>query len=171
MSGAKEDPAAKPAPAAAEAQPSKKTSSLVMTIGIFAGLAAAAFAIVLFVVRPLFPPMASGDVKPKPVAHKFGHVMALDSVVVNIAQTEGRRYLKATVHLEIPEEEKLVKELESRKPQMIDVIVSTLSKKTLTDVTAPEALDRLRGEMLERLTAVMGADRVRQVFVTEFVVQ
>jgi flagellar basal body-associated protein FliL len=119
----------------------------------------------------MFPPVASGDVKPKPPAHKFGRVLALDSVVVNVAQTEGRRYLKATVHLEVADEEKLVKELESRKPQMVDLIVATLSKKTLTDVTAPEALDRLRGEMLERFVSVLGAERVRQVFVTEFVVQ
>jgi flagellar FliL protein len=75
------------------------------------------------------------------------------------------------VHIEVPEEEKVVKEVESRKPQLLDLIVATLTKKTLSEVTAPEALDRLRGEVLERVSQALGPERVRQVFITEFVVQ
>ncbi len=141
------------------------------TIGICAGLAATAAALVLFVVRPLFPPAPAGPAQPAAAQEKFGRVIALESVVVNIAQTEGRRYLKATVHVEVPEEEKVVKEVESRKPLLLDALVGTLSKKTLTDVTAPEALDRLRGELLERLCDTLGRERIRRVFITEFVVQ
>lgn len=173
MAGVKEESPAVPTEPAAPAGPNaiKKALAYLPTVGILAALAAGAFAIVLFVVRPMFPPLAAGDVKPKPAAHKFGRVVALDSVVVNVAQTEGRRYLKATVHIEVPEEEKVVKEVESRKPQLLDLIVATLTKKTLSEVTAPEALDRLRGEVLERVSQALGPERVRQVFITEFVVQ
>jgi flagellar FliL protein len=149
----------------------KKLLAFLPKVGILVGLAGAAFAVVMFVVRPLFPPPAAGKAKPAEPAHKFGRVVALDSVVVNVAQTEGRRYLKATVHLEVPEDEKVAKEVEARKPQLLDVIVATLTKKTLTDVTAPEALDRLRGEVLERMTQALGPERVRRVYITEFVVQ
>jgi flagellar FliL protein len=158
--------------------PSPPTPSVVKTalaylptLGILVGLGAGAFAVVLFVVRPMFPPIPSGEVKSRASSSKFGRVVALDSVVVNVAQTEGRRYLKTTVHLEVPEEEKIVKEVESRKPQLLDLIVATLTKKSLAEVTAPEALDKLRGEILDRMTQALGPDRVRQVFVTEFVVQ
>ena len=173
MSGVKEDPAQ---PAAAgtlpvESKPAKNYAGLLLKLGIFAALAAGAFAVVLFVVRPLFPPVAAGDAKPKPAVPRFGRVIALDSVVVNVAQTEGRRYLKVTVHLEVPDEEKLVKEVESRKPQLLDLIVATLTKKTLSEVTAPEALDKLRDEVRERFVPALGPERVRQVFITEFVVQ
>jgi flagellar FliL protein len=167
-----ESPAAATEPAAPGAPSAiKKALAYLPTVGILAALAGGAFAVVLFVARPMFPPVAAGDVKPKPTTHKFGRVVALDSVVVNVAQTEGRRYLKATVHIEVPEEDKVVKEVESRKPQLLDLIVATLTKKTLSEVTAPEALDRLRGEVLERVTQALGPDRVRQVFITEFVVQ
>jgi flagellar FliL protein len=149
----------------------KKLVALLPTVGILVGLAGVAFAVVVFVVRPAFPPPAAGKTKPAEPVHKFGRVVALDSVVVNVAQTEGRRYLKATVHLEVPEDEKVAKEVEARKPQLLDVIVATLTKKTLTDVTAPEALDRLRGEVLERMTQALGPERVRRVYITEFVVQ
>lgn len=173
MAGVKEESLDTAAEAAAPAAPSaiKTLLAYLPMVGILAGLAAGAFAVVLFVVRPVFPPLAAGDVKTKPAAHKFGRVVALDSVVVNVAQTEGRRYLKATVHIEVPEEEKVVKEVESRRPQLLDLIVATLTKKTLSEVTAPEALDKLRGEVLERVSQALGPDRVRQVFITEFVVQ
>lgn len=173
MAGVKEESLDTAAEATAPAAPSaiKTLLAYLPMVGILAGLAAGAFAVVLFVVRPMFPPPAAGDVKIKPAAHKFGRVVALDSVVVNVAQTEGRRYLKATVHIEVPEEEKVVKEVESRRPQLLDLIVATLTKKTLSEVTAPEALDKLRGEVLERVSQALGPDRVRQVFITEFVVQ
>jgi flagellar FliL protein len=173
MAGVKEESPDAATEPAAPAAPSaiKKTLAYLPTVGILAALAGGAFAVVLFVVRPMFPPVAAGDVKAKATPHKFGRVVALDSVVVNVAQTEGRRYLKATVHIEVPEEDKVVKEVESRKPQLLDLIVATLTKKTLSEVTAPEALDRLRGEVLERVTQALGPDRVRQVFITEFVVQ
>jgi flagellar FliL protein len=173
MAGVKEESPDAAKEPAAPAAPSaiKKVLAYLPTVGILAALAGGAFAVALFVVRPMFPPVAAGDVKAKPTPHKFGRVVALDSVVVNVAQTEGRRYLKATVHIEVPEEEKIVKEVESRKPQLLDLIVATLTKKTLSEVTAPEALDRLRGEVLERVNQALGPERVRQVFITEFVVQ
>jgi flagellar FliL protein len=173
MAGVKEESLDTAAEATAPAAPSaiKTLLAYLPMVGILAGLAAGAFAVVLFVVRPMFPLLAAGDVKIKPAVHKFGRVVALDSVVVNVAQTEGRRYLKATVHIEVPEEEKVVKEVESRRPQLLDLIVATLTKKTLSEVTAPEALDKLRGEVLERVSQALGPDRVRQVFITEFVVQ
>lgn len=160
-------PAAPPAASVAV----KKLLALLPKVGVLVGLAGAAFALVVFGVRPLFPPPAAGKTKPVESVPKFGRVVALDSVVVNVAQTEGRRYLKATVHLEVPEEEKAAKEVEARKPQLLDLIVATLTKKTLADVTAPEALDRLRGEVLERITQALGPERVRRVYITEFVVQ
>jgi flagellar FliL protein len=173
MAGVKDESPDTPAETAAPPAPSaiKKLVGYLPMVGILVALAAGAFAVVLFVVRPMFPSPVAGETKPKTTTHKFGRVVALDSVVVNLAQTEGRRYLKATVHIEVPEEEKVVKEVESRKPQLLDLIVATLTKKTLSEVTAPEALDKLRGEVLERVSQALGPERVRQVFITEFVVQ
>jgi flagellar FliL protein len=162
---------AAPVEEAAPAGGSRKLLTLLPKVGICAALAGAAFAIVLFVVRPMFPPIAADAKKTAAPPQKFGKVIALEPVVVNLAQSEGRRYLKATVHLEVPEEEKVVKDVEARKPQLLDLLVNMLSKKTLAEVTAPEGLDALRAEILERVVQGVGKEHVRQVFVTEFVVQ
>lgn len=161
------------APAEGVAPPgcSRKLLALLPKAGICVALAGSAFAIVLFVVRPMFPPIAADTKKIAAPPQKFGKVIALEPVVVNLAQSEGRRYLKATVHLEVPEEEKVVKEVEARRPQLLDLLVNMLTKKTLAEVTTPDALDTLRAEILERVVQAVGKERVRQVFVTEFVVQ
>jgi flagellar FliL protein len=155
--------------AAEAAKPRRPLPAWLPKVGVLVALAAAAFGVALFVVGPMLP-AATGEAKPKS-AEKFGRVLALEPVVVNLAQTEGRRYLKATVHLEISEEEKVVKEVEARKPQIQDLLVATFSRKSLLDATAPEALDALRGEILERVAQLLGRERVRRVFITEFVVQ
>ena len=159
--------------AAAPAPPSLLTKALrvLPAAAILAGLGGAAFAIVLFVVRPMFPAPRATERPPQTATEKFGRVVALDSVVVNVAQTEGRRYLKATVHLEVPDEEKAAKEVEARKAQLLDLIVATLTRKSLSELTSPDALDTLRGEVLARVSQALGAERVRRVYITEFVVQ
>jgi flagellar FliL protein len=146
-------------------------AGLLPTVGILAGLAAVAFAVVLFVVRPLAPPVKPAAANSRPSAAKVGRVMALDAVVVNVAQTEGRRYLKAAFQLEAADEEKALKELEARRPQLLDMIIATLARKSLSEVTAPDALDRVRTEVFERLTQAIGREKVRRIFITEFVVQ
>lgn len=149
----------------------QKLVRVLPTLAILAGLGGAAFALVLFVVRPMFLAPSPLEKPPEKSAEKFGRVVALDSVVVNVAQTEGRRYLKATVHLEVPDEEKTVKEVEARKAQLLDLIVATLTRKSLSDLTSPAALDTLRDEVLARVSQALGAARVRRVYITEFVVQ
>ena len=148
--------------------------------GIMAGLGAAAFALVVFVLKPMLPPpapatpAASAEAKGKPKGekkHEPGKNVALESVVVNIAGTEGKRYLKATVQAEVPDNEKIVKEVTERKPQLADILVTTLARKTLPEVTAPDALTTLRGEIFEKFVEELGPAKLRRVFITEFVIQ
>ena len=149
--------------------------------GILAGLGAAAFGLVVFVLKPMLPPPAAtatatapAEAKGKPKdekKHEPGKNVALESVVVNIAGTEGKRYLKATVQAEVPDNEKIVKEVTERKPQLSDILVTTLSRKTLPEVTAPDALTTLRGEIFEKFAEELGPAKLRRVFITEFVIQ
>lgn len=167
---AHEDPPDAPAPEASPAN-RRRLVALLPTLGIFLGLAAGSLALVLFVVRPLFPPVAGGAAKGPAAATRFGRVLALDAVVVNVAQTEGRRYLKTTIQLEVPDEEKAIKEVEGRKAQLLDLLIAILARKSLAELSAPDALDRLRAEVHERLSQELGREKVRRVFITEFVIQ
>ncbi len=111
----------------------------------------------------------SGEKKGKAV-RKIGKLLTMDSVVVNIPGTDSR-YLKATVSVEVPDDEKQIKEVEERKSQILDVLVSDLRKRPFSELTSPDALTKVRSELLEGLQRAVGHELVRQVLVTEFVVQ
>ena len=74
------------------------------------GLAGAAVALALLVLRPALPAPGAASAKPAEKPEKFGRVISLEPVVVNLAQTEGRRYLKAALYLEVAEDERAGKE-------------------------------------------------------------
>jgi flagellar basal body-associated protein FliL len=147
-------------------KPKKRGGLLLYLIG-FPVLAAAAFAFVLFVLKPFFPPLeAQQEVKAA-----FRKIVPLEAVIVNLAGTEGRRYLKAKVELEVPGGEKVVREVEERKPHLRDLLIDLLSRKHLEEVAEASGRDLLRREILERFSEELGDGKVRRILLTEFVIQ
>ena len=128
------------------------------------GMAVVALVLVLFVLKPLLVPADPAQAKQKLPSHSLG------SVVVNVAETEGRRYLKASVEVE-PGDPKAVREIEGRRSQLVDVTIGLLSSKSLTDVTTAEGRDRIKKELLERMNAELGGQKIAKVYFVEFVVQ
>ncbi len=156
-------------PAPSEAAPPiapvpRRMSRLMITASVV-GLAILALALVLFVLKPL---LLRGD----HAASKAGpsRTFSLGTVVVNVAETEGRRYLKASV--EVGVNGALPKELEARKSQFVDLLISVLSSKSLAEVTSAEGREGIRAEILERINAeLLNGTKIQRVFFTEFVVQ
>jgi flagellar FliL protein len=139
-------------------------SPLMITASVV-GLAILALALVLFVLKPL---LLRGD----RAASKAGpsRTFSLGTVVVNVAETEGRRYLKTSVELAI--NGTVPKELETRKSQFVDLLITVLSSKSLAEVTSAEGREGIKTEILDRINAELGnASKVQRVFFTEFVVQ
>ena len=100
----------------------------------------------------------------------IGHIFPLDQVIVNPANSNGMRYFKLSLALEVSEE-KFLKELESRKPQMLDIIIEILSNKSLADLDSPEGKFILKKELMESFNSRLSEARIDQLFFTEFVLQ
>jgi len=109
------------------------------------------------------PPAAHAG-EPRPPVH----VLRAGTVVVNIAGTEGKRYLRTTV--EVGASAKDAKHLEELKAPLIDAAIEVLSTKPLDKLLAPER-DPLRAELKSRFNAVIGHAAVTHVYLTEFLVQ
>ena len=142
---------------------SSRKSPLAMAAAML-GMAVVALALVLFVLKPLLVPADPAQAKPKLPSHSLG------SVVVNVAETEGRRYLKASVEVE-PGDPKAVREIERRRSQLVDITIGLLSSKGLTDVTTAEGRDRIKKELMERMNAELGDQKIAKIYFVEFVVQ
>ncbi len=157
-------PSSPPSEAAPAPAPARKAPQLKMVAAV-AGMAVLALALVLFVLKPLLVPGDGAGPKAGP-----SRTFTLGTVVVNVAETEGRRYLKASVELGI--NGGLHKDLETRKSQFVDLLIAILSSKPLVEVTSTEGRERIKTEILDRINAELGGGaRVQRIFFTEFVVQ
>jgi flagellar FliL protein len=148
-----------------------RMKKLVLLSGILTGLTGAAFAVTLYVLKPLLTikgprPESHAAVTPHP-----GKIFSLDPAIVNIAGTNGRRYLKATIQIEILDDEKVLKEVQARKALLMDRAIRILSGKPLEDLTNARGLDRLKDEIAAQFRNDLGPDRLRAVYLTEFVIQ
>lgn len=103
-------------------------------------------------------------------AQGLGPVYAVDTFIVNLAGNSGDRYLKVNMRLELNGEE-VGKELNSRMPQVRDVLLTLLSSMSFEDVRTTSGKFSLKEEIISQVNGVLTSGQVRQVFFTEFVVQ
>lgn len=91
----------------------------------------------------------------------------LDPLIVSLSDESGRSHLRFTAQIEVPPEYQV--EVESIKPRVVDVLNGYLRAVDVADLSNPNALARLRGQMLRRIQVVAGTGRVRDLLIMEFV--
>src|SRR5262245_61374467 len=101
---------------------------------------------------------------------EMGALEALDPFIANLADEDGRRYLKATMQLEFYEPS-VPAELGSHMAQVRDLILTLFTSKTFADIRTPEGKGLLREEIINRINRVLRRDVVKAVYFTEFIVQ
>ncbi|MBZ4686158.1 MAG: flagellar basal body-associated protein FliL [Desulfomicrobiaceae bacterium] len=99
-----------------------------------------------------------------------GQLVKLDTLVVNLADPLGRRYLKVTMEVEVVDPQ-AVAELDAAMPKVKDALLLLLSSKTFADVATMDKKLELKLQVVERLNQILGKSKVRDVYFTEFVVQ
>jgi flagellar basal body-associated protein FliL len=116
-------------------------------------------------------------------------------VVVNIAGTDGERFLKAAVVLEYEEHGEAVKKKEEgghgghggggaglspmaaaimqRLPKYKSYLIEYLSKMTITEVTAPDAKEKIRKDLLRTVNSTLPSElgEVKDIYFTQFIIQ
>ncbi|HJQ83974.1 MAG TPA: flagellar basal body-associated FliL family protein [Candidatus Binatia bacterium] len=99
-----------------------------------------------------------------------GALVALDPFIANLADEDGKRYLKAALQVEffgsrVPDE------FSARIPQMRDLLLTLLTSKLFAEVRTPEGKAVLRDEIINRMNRTLDRDLVKAVYFTEFIVQ
>lgn len=94
----------------------------------------------------------------------------MEPFIVNLADNQGDRYLKAALELEVSDPACLA-ELNQIKPKLRDNILDLLTAKTYKDLTDIAGKQRLRDEIGMRLNSFLGSCKVTKVYITEFVIQ
>ena len=97
-----------------------------------------------------------------------GAIVPLDPFIANLADEDGKRYLKATLQVEFfaPKEPE-----DFKTPQVRDLLLTLFSSKQFAEIRSPEGKAVLREEIINRLNRALRKDAVKQVYFTEFIVQ
>jgi flagellar FliL protein len=158
-----------PAPEAeAPAEEPKKGKSklplIVAAVAVLAGGGAGAW-FFLFHKKAEAKEEVKGEEKPV-----MGALLALDPFVANLADEDGKRYLKANLQVEFTEA-KVPEDFEKRLPQVRDLLLTLFTSKLFSEIRTPAGKAVLRDEIINRLNRTMNKDVVKAVYFTEFIVQ
>lgn len=111
---------------------------------------------------------AAGEQKPEEQATKTDQLLTLDPFTVNLAQGDGpRRYVRLDAVLRLSKDTKL-EEIEARKPQIRDTIISILNTKRPDDLLKKEGKSYLKEEIKASVNSFLVDGRVEDVFYTSF---
>lgn len=91
-------------------------------------------------------------------------------VLVNVAGTAGTRYLLAALTL-VGTSAELKDSVEKSDPQLRDVASSVLATKTITDLDKPGSRNLIRTELIAAFNGVLGENKVKEIYFTEFAIQ
>ena len=99
---------------------------------------------------------------------EVGKVIPLETFIVNLAGSKGRKVLKVNMELEIKGQE-VIQEIENRKAQIRDFIIIILSSKSYDEVSAKEGKDALRNEIKDNINSFLSKGKIVNVYFTELI--
>ena len=139
---------------------------------VFLALIGGGFYVMWTKIVSLMPPEEVAEEIPEEEAPMItvGEMFPLDTFVVNLADAGGKRYLRATMQLELAPEEH-AETLEQRLPQIRDVVLTILPTKEFKDIRTVEGKSTLRTEILDRLNEMLNGEIIANIYFTEFVIQ
>jgi flagellar protein FliL len=91
----------------------------------------------------------------------------LETMVVSLGADSGSEHLRFTAQVEVVQTAEA--DVTLLKPRILDVLNSYLRAIDTASIEDPQALARLRAQMLRRVQIVTGEGRVRDLLITEFV--
>ena len=91
----------------------------------------------------------------------------LETIVISLAPDSGSEHLRFTAQLEVVDT--AAADVTTLTPRILDVINSYLRAIDTASIEDPHAMARLRAQMLRRIQVVTGEGRVRDLLITEFV--
>ncbi|EIQ00364.1 flagellar basal body-associated protein [Opitutaceae bacterium TAV1] len=93
-----------------------------------------------------------------------------ENVIVNLAGTQGTRYLKVTFIVTGSDPE-LAATCEAKRPQLLDVTLNVLSSLSLADLEEAGARNLLREKLVTAINGAVGKRIAEQIWFSDFVVQ
>ncbi|MBN1130908.1 MAG: flagellar basal body-associated FliL family protein [Chitinispirillaceae bacterium] len=186
------------------AEPKAPKSNKLLLIGIIAGVVVIEIIAGIAVVKMIMPkPVMEMDLDAHEGAAAHNDEKAMTAmgattsempveVLVNIAGTDGERFLKAAVVLEYVDQGGMEKKkegghghgggaslspmaeaIQKRLPKYQSFLIEYLSKMTITEVTAPDAKEKIRKDFMRHVNYTLPPNlgEIKDIYFTQFIIQ
>ena len=100
----------------------------------------------------------------------LGVMFPMDPFIVNLAGSEGKRFLKVTIFLELSTPE-VREEIKGKIQKVTDSILVLLSSKAFEDVYTVQGKFRLKDEITTRVNRFLVVGHIKDAYFTEFIIQ
>lgn len=91
----------------------------------------------------------------------------LDQLTISLGKFASSRHLRFQAYLEV--EPAMVEEVKHLSPRILDVLNTYLRAVAESELSEPSSMNKLRAQMLRRVQVVVGTENVRDLLITEFV--
>lgn len=98
----------------------------------------------------------------------IGDLIPLETFLVNLAGSRGRKVAKINMEFEVKGED-VQEEIEKLKPKIRDMIIIILSSKSYAEVSTTDGKDHLRTEIRDQVNLFLTKGQIKQVYFTEFI--
>jgi flagellar protein FliL len=98
----------------------------------------------------------------------YSKTIPLETFIVNLAGSKGRRVAKVNIELGV-EGDGIAVEIEQRKAQVRDIIIILLSGQTYDNVANKEGKDQLKEQIKDTVNAFLTKGKIKEVYFTEFI--
>lgn len=144
---------------------------IVSVVLLFMGMVGAGFFILWNKIEQIpQTPQETGEIPLEEEENAIGPLYTLDTMIVNLADHSGKRYLRVTMALELNDAEAETA-IENRLPQIRDAILMILPTKNYGNISTTEGKIALRNEIMEKINGMLTKGQVTNIYFTEFVVQ
>ena len=101
---------------------------------------------------------------------KKDFIFQLEPIIVNLAKSQGNRFLKVTLSLEMSTP-KVRPDIKKNIQKITDSILLLLSSKLFEDVYSVQGKFTLKNEITARVNSFLALGKVKEVYFTEFIIQ
>lgn len=98
----------------------------------------------------------------------IGKLVPLETFLVNLRGSRGRKLIKINMELEVAGEG-ILDELDKRKPQIRDIIIFLVSSKTFDDISTRQGKEMLRDEIRDQVNPFLTKGQIKRVYFTDFI--
>lgn len=101
---------------------------------------------------------------------EIGPMVNIEEFVVNIISGDSPHYVKASLTVELSNEE-VQPEVEQRMPQVRDAVLLLIGNKTYEELQDLQGKRQLKAELQSKINSFLQSGKVRAIYFTNFVVQ